>query len=175
VTGRGRARAATARRAALTVLTAVTVLAGARTAGGGGDGGSPPELTVSGAFVPEPVEGADMAAGFLTIENTGGTDDTLTGVSSGAAGSVEMHVSADGTMRRVDSFPVPAGGELRLQRGGDHLMLLGLTRPLAEGDTLSMELEFATSDPITIEVPVEAATYTGDDGGHGGHGEQDTP
>lgn len=41
-------------------------------------------------------------------------------------------------------------------------MFLGLTREPVEGDTVSVELRFETSDPITLDVPVEAATHTGE-------------
>ncbi|ARQ69686.1 copper chaperone PCu(A)C [Streptomyces marincola] len=124
-------------------------------------GGSAPELTTSGAFVPEPVSG-DMAAGFLTISNTGGTDDTLVSVTSDVAGTVEIHETVDNAMRQVDGLTVPAGGEARLSRGGDHLMLLDLSRELVEGETVGIELHFETSDPIALDVPVEATTHTGE-------------
>ncbi|UCM89167.1 copper chaperone PCu(A)C [Streptomyces marincola] len=125
------------------------------------DSGSAPELATSGAFVPEPVSG-DMAAGFLTISNTGGTDDTLVSVTSDVAGTVEIHETVDNAMRQVDGLTVPAGGEARLTRGGDHLMLLDLSRELVEGETVGIELHFETSDPIALDVPVEATTHTGE-------------
>ncbi len=65
-------------------------------------------------------------------------------------------------MRQVESLTVPADGELALRRGGNHLMLLDLSRTPAEGETVSIELHFETSDPITLDVPVEAATHTGE-------------
>ncbi|MFF2374411.1 copper chaperone PCu(A)C [Streptomyces xiamenensis] len=144
------ARAATSLALALTVLTACS-----------SDGGGEPELTAAGAYVPEPIT-ADMAAGFLVIENTGEADDTLTSVHSDLAGSVEMHETVNNAMRPVDSFTVPAGGRLSLERGGSHLMLLGLSHQPAEGETLSLELRFEKSEPITLDVPVRATTYTGE-------------
>ncbi|MEU9110605.1 copper chaperone PCu(A)C, partial [Streptomyces sp. NPDC048483] len=48
---------------------------------------------------------------------------------------------------------------LRLGRGGNHLMLMGLKNKPAEGDTVTLELHFATSDPITVDVPVKADDY----------------
>ncbi|MGP4114209.1 copper chaperone PCu(A)C [Streptomyces sp. 4N509B] len=159
-----RRRAALALAAAL--LTAATATAcGGGDGGGGGDGdgggdGGTPELTARDAYVPEPITG-DVAAGFLTIDNTGDADDALTSVTSDAAGTVEIHETVDNSMRRVDELPVPADGELVLSRGGNHLMLLDLTRRPTEGETLPLTLHFRHSEPITLRVPVESPTHTG--------------
>ncbi|WP_059010203.1 copper chaperone PCu(A)C [Streptomyces specialis] len=158
MTAATRARAATAAAALACALTLTAC--GNGDGDGGGDGGGP-ELTVTGAFIPEPATG-DMAGGFLTVENAGDTDDALVAATSDIAGSVEIHETVDNAMRRVDSLPVPARGALHLSRGGNHLMFLDLTHQPAEGDTVSVELHFATSDPITLNVPVEAATHTGE-------------
>lgn len=127
----------------------------------GCSGEGPPQLSTTGAFIPEPVS-SDMAAGFLTIANTGESADALTGVTSDVADSVEMHQTIDNAMRPVDALPVPAQGELKLSRGGDHLMLLGLEQELKQDGKVSLELHFEKSDSITIEVPVAATTYTGE-------------
>ncbi|MGP3969821.1 copper chaperone PCu(A)C [Streptomyces sp. 6N223] len=144
-----------------TLAGALVALAGTLTACSGADAATP-DLTVTGAYIPEPLSG-DMAAGFLTIDNAGDADDTLTSVTTDLAATVEMHETVDHAMRPVDSFPVPADGRLRLDRGGSHLMLLDLTRRPAQGDTATLELHFAESDPITLRVPIESATHTGEE------------
>ncbi|WP_063784143.1 copper chaperone PCu(A)C [Streptomyces sp. SBT349] len=144
--------------ALLAALAAATALA---VTGCGGDGASGPELSARDAFIPEPAT-ADLAAGFLTVENAGDADDTLTSVTSDLAGTIEMHETVDNTMRQVDSFTVPAGGALTLARGGNHLMLMDLTGKPTEGETVSIELHFEESEPITLDVPVESATHTGE-------------
>jgi copper(I)-binding protein len=120
--------------------------------------GGPPRLEAGGAYMPEPVMD-DMAAGFLTVENTGGTDDRLTSVTSDAAEEVELHETVDQQMRQVKSFPVPAGGELELRRGGNHLMFLGLKRRPVEGEKVTVELRFAEHDPVTVTLPVKASHH----------------
>ncbi|WP_062209571.1 copper chaperone PCu(A)C [Streptomyces sp. NBRC 109706] len=149
---------------------AALLLAGALATGCTGDesadegGAEPavgPRLAVSDAYIPEPVN-AEVAGGFLVLRNEGDADDELVGVSSELTETVEIHQTVDNAMRQVDGLPVPAGGTLRLERGGDHLMFLDLREPIAEGDTVSVELRFATSAPLTVEVPVEAATHTGE-------------
>ncbi|MDT0318116.1 copper chaperone PCu(A)C [Streptomyces millisiae] len=147
----------------MTRRSAAALLAGALTLGlaacSGGEGR--PELRASGAYVPQPPT-QEVAGAFLTIENTGDADDTLVSVSSDVAGTVEIHETVDNRMRQVDSLPVPAGGRLDLARGGNHVMLLDLSRRLVEGETVSLELRFETSDPLTVDVPVESATHTGE-------------
>ncbi|GAA2466727.1 copper chaperone PCu(A)C [Streptomyces macrosporus] len=133
-------------------------LAGALLAGATACGASGPELTVEGAYLPRPVT-ADTAGGFLTIRNDGDTDDRLTSVSSDISDDVQIHTTADGTMRRVASLPVPAGGALELRRGGDHLMFMDLDRRPDQGEKVSVELRFEKSDPITVEIPVEATNH----------------
>jgi copper(I)-binding protein len=128
---------------------------------GCGDGGSP-ELSVRGGFVPQPVM-AGMAAGYLTLRNDGGADDRLTSVTADIADAVTLHHTEGNRMRRVEELPVPAGGELDLARGGDHLMLEKLGRKPAVGEKVTFTLHFATSDPIKIKVPVEATTYRPED------------
>ncbi|GAA2383595.1 copper chaperone PCu(A)C [Streptomyces glaucosporus] len=141
-------------RRALGPLLAAALL----TAGATACGGSAPELTVEGAYLPRPVT-TDTAGAFMTIRNAGGTDDRLTSVSSDISDDVQIHTTVGGTMRRVASLPVPAGGALELRRGGDHLMFMDLDRRPAEGEKVPVELRFEKSGPITVEVPVEATNH----------------
>ncbi|WP_031508656.1 copper chaperone PCu(A)C [Streptomyces megasporus] len=148
-------RTARARRA-LGLAAATALLAGGAVACGSGDSG--PRLTVEDAYLPRPVT-TDTAGGFMTIRNDGDTDDRLTSVNSDISDDVQIHTTSDGTMRRVPSLPVPAGGALELSRGGDHLMFMDLARRPAQGEKVSVELHFEKSDPITIEIPVEATNH----------------
>jgi copper(I)-binding protein len=59
-------------------------------------------------------------------------------------------------MRPVEGgIPVPAGGTARLQPGGLHVMLIGLTQELAVDATLDLTLNFAESGVIELTVPVQ--------------------
>lgn len=117
--------------------------------------------------------GARSGAIFLILENHTVAERRLTGATSDVAERIETHTHAesDGMMRMIhveEGFAVPAGGERALARGGDHLMLMGLTRTLAQGDEIALTLEFddGRTEAITVTVDnhrTEAA------GGHG-HG-----
>lgn len=120
------------------------------------------------------------AAVFMAIENHGASDCRLVGAASDAADLVELHthLEQDGVMRMVKvegGFDIPAGGAHALARGGDHVMLMGLTKPLAPGDTVSLTLDFGSCGSQQIEAPLDndrvdvpAAGGAGG-GGHGKH------
>jgi copper(I)-binding protein len=145
------------RTAALTAgaLTGALALAGCSGSDAGPDKA---ELSVSSPYMPQPVS-ADMAAGFLTISNKGGAGDELTSVTSAAAGQVTMHSTAGGAMTQKSSFAIPAHGRLVFRSGGNHLMFEQLKRAPKQGQTVTVKLGFAKSGPLTVEMPVKAATY----------------
>jgi copper(I)-binding protein len=116
------------------------------------------ELSVSGAYMPQPVSDS-MAAGFLTIRNDGGTQDELTSVTSDIAGTVTVHETVDSAMREVRNLAVPADGEVVFKSGANHLMFEKLKRKPRQGDTVSVVLHFAEAGPVTVEMPVKPATY----------------
>ncbi|MEU3085604.1 copper chaperone PCu(A)C [Streptomyces massasporeus] len=126
---------------------------------GSGSGSGKAELSAGSAYMPQPVSD-DMAAGFLTVTNKGGTADELTSVTSDIAGQVTVHETVDGAMQEVKSLKIPAGGRLELKSGGDHLMFEQLKSKPKEGQTVSVELHFAHSGPMKVEMPVKPATYT---------------
>ncbi|MEU5718332.1 copper chaperone PCu(A)C [Streptomyces sp. NPDC020403] len=132
------------------VLTAGLALTGCSSADG-------PELEVTGAFMPQPV--SDMAAGFLVVRNSGGDTDRLTSVTSSLSDSVTIHETKNQAMRMVTSFEIPAGGELDLERGGNHIMFMDLKERPKQGETVALQLHFEKADPITVDVPVKETTY----------------
>ncbi|MCI0384786.1 copper chaperone PCu(A)C [Streptomyces sp. CNQ085] len=148
-------------------MAAALLTTGTAACGASGD----PELTVEGAYVPEPVT-ADMAGGFMVVHNDGATADRLVSATSDISDDVQIHEATGGRMRRVDSLDVPADGTLELSRGGNHLMFMDLERKPAEGEKVSVELRFEKSDPITVTVPVEAVNHVPDVSGHAEHSGQ---
>lgn len=110
---------------------------------------------------------------FFTVENHASEDDRLIAVASDAAGKVEMHThsqNADGVMTMPavpEGFPIAAGGELVLQRGGNHIMLMGLTRALKDGDVINVTLTFEQAGEVVVAVPVDNAHQPAAMGGMG--------
>ncbi|MEW2396578.1 copper chaperone PCu(A)C [Streptomyces sp. NPDC046862] len=138
-------------------MAAVLTLAGCGDDSGGSEGTA---LKVDSAYMPQPVTAA-MAAGYLVIENDGDTPDTLRSVTSDIAQDVTIHTTSGQTMESAGSNDrgIPAHGRLVLRSGGTHLMFEKLKRKPKEGETVSVELHFAKTDPVKVEMPVKSATY----------------
>ncbi|MFJ6212091.1 copper chaperone PCu(A)C [Streptomyces sp. NPDC092296] len=150
------------RRAVLApVLVAAAVLTGC---GSGSQGGGPARISVSEAYIPLPASPTD-AAGYLTLHNTGGTDDQLVKVGSPDARQVTMHRSTATSMAALPELPVPAHGSAAFTRGGDHLMIMGLAHRPTLGSTVRLDLTFARSGTITVKVPIKPLAYRPSDAG----------
>ena len=57
-------------------------------------------------------------------------------------------------MRELDGLDIPGFGAVELAPGGIHLMLVGLTQTLQEGDSVDLTLRFQKSGPLTVSLPV---------------------
>ena len=55
----------------------------------------------------------------------------------------------------MEGILVPAGGMHALERGGDHVMFMGLNAPMTQGDLIAVTLVFETAGEIEITVPVD--------------------
>ncbi|MFB9148410.1 copper chaperone PCu(A)C [Roseovarius ramblicola] len=103
---------------------------------------------------------AKTGAAFMMIHNTGGRADRLIGVASPAAKMVQLHTHREegGVMKMIhveDGFAIPAGETFFLERGGNHIMMMGLTEPFEPGKTIPLTLTFEQAGEIGIEVPVD--------------------
>lgn len=104
---------------------------------------------------------AKSGAIFMVIKNTGEADDRLVSASAPVAKKVELHTHKEneqGVMQMLEveeGFAVPAGGMHALQRGADHVMLMGLTESLEDGKTFPLTLIFEEAGEVTIDVPVD--------------------
>lgn len=56
-------------------------------------------------------------------------------------------------------FSIPAGESLNLKPGGDHIMVMGLTKPIKPGEEISLQL--VTSDKQSFPVTAIAKDYSG--------------
>ncbi|MER5883814.1 copper chaperone PCu(A)C [Streptomyces sp. NPDC001941] len=145
-------------RTAAAVIALATGLALSGCSSDSKDAGSDkPELKVSGAFMPQPA--MDMAGAFLDIKNESGTADKLLSVTSPLSDDVTIHETKNQKMQEVKSFDIPAKGELNLERGGNHIMFMGIKQKPKQGDEVEIELHFEKSDPIKVTVPVEAPNH----------------
>ena len=111
--------------------------------------------------IPQPAAGAKTAAGYMGISNEGAEADRLVGVETAAAEKAELHISeinAEGvsTMRHLhDGIEIPAGDTVVLEPGGMHVMLMGLTGTLTEGDMVKATLVFEHAGKVEMEFMVD--------------------
>lgn len=134
------------------------------------------EIAVKSAWTRATLPGAKVAGGFATISNSGGADDRLVGVSSPVAAKAELH-----TMKMIDDvmvmrpieggLTIPAGGSAELKPGGDHLMLMGLSDSLKEGEMVPVSLKFESGTEISVELMVMPANAKEMKHGEHDHGE----
>lgn len=104
---------------------------------------------------------AMAGAAFMQIMNMGDEDDRLIAAQSDVAKMVELHthiIDDQGIAKMVkveEGFVIPAGGMHALQRGGDHVMFMGLNEPFEQGKLFTVTLVFEKAGEITIEIMVD--------------------
>ncbi|WP_052341252.1 copper chaperone PCu(A)C [Salinarimonas rosea] len=117
---------------------------------------------------------APVAGGYLTIVNTGSEPDRLLGGSAEISERFEVHSmeTVDGVARMAPvqgGLEIPPGGSVALAPGGYHVMLMGLKRPLAEGETFAGTLVFERAGEVPVVFSVGALGSRTPPMGHGAH------
>ncbi|TKB51406.1 copper chaperone PCu(A)C [Ferrimonas sediminicola] len=114
-------------------------------------------ITLSDAQVREMPPGVPNTAAYLTLHNDGEAT-ALVGASCDIAANTEIHtmLTENGMMkmRRIDRVDLPAGQSVSLHQGGDHLMLLQLTRQPLAGQRINCILTFASGASLSATLPV---------------------
>jgi len=138
------------------MISFVRALVGLTLAVGAASAAAAPPI-VTDAWIRATPPGAVTAAAYLTIASAGAAV-RLVGAATPVAGTVEIHttVAEAGAqhMMRVAELALPAGGSVRLEPGGQHLMLIDLKTPMVPGTKVALSLRFAEAGTIEIDVPV---------------------
>lgn len=119
------------------------------------------DIAVKDPYVRTSTPSSVTGAAFMMLVNSGDTDDRLIAASTDVAGRVELHThieDANGVMKMTEiegGIAVPAGEMHHLKRGGDHVMLMGLTRALEQGEEITVTLTFEKAGDITVQIPVD--------------------
>ncbi|MFD7046167.1 copper chaperone PCu(A)C [Rhodococcus jostii] len=120
-----------------------------------------------------------MSAAFAQLSNTGDEPVRIVSVSSPASTRMELHEIAAGsdgapTMReKLGGVTVAAHGTHSLAPGGDHLMLMDLTAPLAPGATTTFTLSF--EDGSTTGFDAQVRDFSGNKENYDPSRQQETP
>ena len=112
---------------------------------------------------------SEYGVAYFNVSNSGQADDILLEIKipDEIAKSASMHdVIHDGEMMRMrevtNGKKIPAGGTIKFQPGGSHIMLEGLPKPLKLEDKFTIELVFTNAGNVPVEIWVEDAPQQSD-------------
>jgi copper(I)-binding protein len=116
-------------------------------------------LDIAGPWSRATPQGASIAAGYVTIKNTGTAADRLVGGASDAAAKFEVHeMSMDGGVMKMrpiqGGLEIKPGETVELKPQGLHIMFVGLKKPLKQGDHVKATLEFEKAGKVEVEFDV---------------------
>src|SRR5262249_42750182 len=106
-------------------------------------------------------KGSSVAAGYMTIKNTGSTPDRLISGSSDVASKFEVHEmkmeNGVAKMRPVTGgLEIKPGETVELKPGSFHVMFVGLKKPLSAGDHFKATLVFEKAGTANVDYDVRA-------------------
>ncbi len=114
--------------------------------------GASDTLIISDAWVRATPPGKMMTAAYASLENVSKDVITITGVSAEVAGHTSLHetrIERDrSTMRPVAKLSIKAGERVSLKPGGLHIMLMKLSEPLTDGQSIDICLELENNDSL---------------------------
>jgi periplasmic copper chaperone A len=133
-------------------------------------------VEVRDAWIRMAVRGQSGTGAFMKLAAPAGA--RLVGASTPVAGIAEVHeMKMEGDVMRMRAVPegleLPARQAVELKPGGYHLMLMDLKQALVVGETVPLTLEFVDREGrksvARLQVPVQAAPASGDDGDMAAH------
>lgn len=118
------------------------------------------EIMIHDTYAISASPAAKTGAAFMHIMNTGDTDDRLIDVRSDAAKRLELHthIMEDGIANMVhveEGFVIPAGGMIALERGGKHVMFMGLNGPFVQSEMVTVTFVFEIAGEMTVDIMVD--------------------
>ncbi len=104
--------------------------------------------------------GQPNSAAYILIVNPGPEDDHLLSASTDAAETVELHeMVMNGDVMEMspleDGIHIPHHSAVVLQPGGLHVMLIGLTQELVDGEEITITLNFEHAGELELTFPVQ--------------------
>lgn len=122
--------------------------------------GSSSDVDVSDVWARTSAMAQDAGAVYMTIRGGDEPDSLISArVDSSVAAMAQLHESMMGDdnmmmMEAVPTIPVPADGEVMLEPGGYHIMLMQLTEPLVAGSEITVTLTFESGTQMTVTAEV---------------------
>jgi len=114
--------------------------------------------------------GQKQSAIYLTLYNTSDKWHQLVNVTSPEAAQIQLHTTVEKegvySMKRLETIDLPPKKAVKLVPGATHIMVIGLSNPLREGDNIPITLIF--EDGSHLQLLANIKTMTGDNK-HTGH------
>jgi periplasmic copper chaperone A len=115
-------------------------------------------LTVTDAWSRSTPPGVSVGVAYFTLKNGSGKSDRLLKISSPVASKVQVHRTeiqgGIARMREVAVLHVDTGQTVKFEPNGMHVMLIGLKKPLVEGQGFELVLLFENAGPRKLRVAV---------------------
>ena len=116
------------------------------------------DLSVTNAWVRATPPGQLMTAAYATLQNTSNDTLVITGVTSDVTEYTSLHetlVDRDrATMRPIQQLTLNAGEHTDLAPGGTHIMLMKLSEPLTDAQSIDICFTLENNNPVCNEFSV---------------------
>jgi copper(I)-binding protein len=116
------------------------------------------ELSISDAWVRATPPGKMMTAAYATLQNMSNETMVITGVTSDVTAHTSVHetrIERDrATMRPVPQLTLNAGERTHLTPGGTHIMLMKLSEPLTDAQSVDICFTLENNEPVCNEFSV---------------------
>lgn len=115
-------------------------------------------LAVTDAWSRTTPPGVTVGVVYFKLHNDTAKSDRLLKLKTSIASSTAVHrtevIEGVARMRNVAVLHVAAGERVAFEPGGMHVMLMGLRKPLVEGQKFDLELQFEVAGPRKVRVNV---------------------
>jgi periplasmic copper chaperone A len=119
--------------------------------------GATAQVTVSGAWARGTVAAQKATGAYMILKSD---QDAKVVAASSPLGNVEIHETAMANgvmqMRALPALELPKGKAVELKPNGNHMMITGLAKPLAKGDTVPITLTVEGKDGKRSTVQISA-------------------
>lgn len=116
------------------------------------------DITIGHIWSPPPKADADGVPVYGPLFNRGADSVHLVGASSSIADEVRIRKSTDGGVTWPDGIDLRPGKPLAMAAWREHIWLSGLHKPLKEGDSFDLTLDFGETGKVKVEVIVGEAS-----------------
>ena len=133
---------------------ALTLLIGAPPLLAGG-----PEVFIEDAWSRASIGTSRPGVAYMTLRNTGAEPVVVTGLRTDLAMMPMIHATSTDAkgvtrMSHMEEVEIAAGETVALEPGGMHVMLMDLQRPMVEGESYTLSLDFADGTEASVDVPI---------------------